>query len=306
MLCPPFCCGGAELHSELFNLSALCCFLSAGQRINIKAEAGQNVTLPCGAGKEKIRISLLEWTRPGLEKKEKIRVFTSRNGHPDPDLQHPSFRNRVYLQDGQMKDGDASLNLNDLKINDTATYECRVIQREEKTGERSVHQTSIHLEVSLPRPGTEERGGKEGGGKEGGGKEGGGKEREGKEGGGKEGGGKERGGFLGLTLGLLVLVLFVVVVVVAVIYKEKPSWFKLCSCQPPAEPKPDETEISTSGTQTAASSPEIQLILNETFRSEKSNQGGRRQGHKDGGPAGRGLPGLVLGLAPRREEDLWV
>uniref|UniRef100_A0AAZ1WWR2 Ig-like domain-containing protein n=1 Tax=Oreochromis aureus TaxID=47969 RepID=A0AAZ1WWR2_OREAU len=42
-----------------------------------------------------------------------------------PEDQHPSFKNRVDLQDRQMKDGDASLILKDVTIHDAGTYKCR-------------------------------------------------------------------------------------------------------------------------------------------------------------------------------------
>ncbi|XP_065325890.1 NACHT, LRR and PYD domains-containing protein 3-like [Pelmatolapia mariae] len=54
-------------------------------------------------------------------------VLLYRDEQFDPDEQHPSFKNRVDLQDRQMKDRDVSLILKNVTINDTGTYECRVI-----------------------------------------------------------------------------------------------------------------------------------------------------------------------------------
>uniref|UniRef100_A0A3B4GPQ9 Ig-like domain-containing protein n=1 Tax=Pundamilia nyererei TaxID=303518 RepID=A0A3B4GPQ9_9CICH len=46
-----------------------------------------------------------------------------------PDYQHPSFKNRVDLQDRQMKGGDVSLILMDLTTDDAGAYECYVVQK---------------------------------------------------------------------------------------------------------------------------------------------------------------------------------
>ncbi|KAL4008416.1 hypothetical protein ACER0C_002268 [Sarotherodon galilaeus] len=110
--------------------ASLCCFMflgvfgfvSAGQKI----VSGQNVTLPCRA-KNKISIVAVNWRRADLGEKY---VLYYQDGHFVKDNQHPSFKNRVDLQDRQMKDGNVSLILKNVTINDTGTYECQVAQRE--------------------------------------------------------------------------------------------------------------------------------------------------------------------------------
>uniref|UniRef100_A0A3P8QRC0 Ig-like domain-containing protein n=1 Tax=Astatotilapia calliptera TaxID=8154 RepID=A0A3P8QRC0_ASTCA len=83
--------------------------------------AGQNVTLPCRAPNNNKTITMVEWSRPDLGSEY---VLFYRNKQFAPDNQHPSFKNRVDLQDRQMKDGDVSLILKNVTINDTGTYEC--------------------------------------------------------------------------------------------------------------------------------------------------------------------------------------
>ncbi|XP_019210586.1 uncharacterized protein LOC109199726 [Oreochromis niloticus] len=97
-------------------------FVSADQK-NITAESGQDVTLTCRAPNNNI-ISL-EWSRADLGDEY---VLLYRDGKFVPANQHPSFKNRVDLQDRQMKDGDVSLILKDVTINDAGTYECGVVQ----------------------------------------------------------------------------------------------------------------------------------------------------------------------------------
>ncbi|KAL4008401.1 hypothetical protein ACER0C_002253 [Sarotherodon galilaeus] len=100
-------------------------FVSADQK-TITAVSGQNATLPCRAPNNSSSISIVEWTRADLRDEY---VLLYRDELFDPENQHPSFRNRVDLQDRQMKDGDVSLILKDVMINDNGTYECQVFMR---------------------------------------------------------------------------------------------------------------------------------------------------------------------------------
>ncbi|XP_076741757.1 coxsackievirus and adenovirus receptor-like [Maylandia zebra] len=153
-------------------------FVSADQKI-ITAESGQNVTLPCRAPNNNIILGV-EWNRADLETQY---VLFYRDNLFDPDEQHPSSKDRVGLQDRQMKDGDVSLILKNVTINDTGTYECRV-KTEKKCRENQSNVikepilnenafSSITLIVVPPGQtgGDTEDGGKEDGGKEDGGKE---------------------------------------------------------------------------------------------------------------------------------------
>ncbi|CAI5669705.1 unnamed protein product [Oreochromis niloticus] len=91
----------------------------------ITAKSGQDVTLKCRAPND--NVTVLNWTRSDL-KPEYVLLY--RDGHFVPDEKHRSFKNRSDLRDRQMKDGDVSLILKDVTINDTGTYECRVFMNE--------------------------------------------------------------------------------------------------------------------------------------------------------------------------------
>ncbi|XP_030580188.1 programmed cell death 1 ligand 1-like [Archocentrus centrarchus] len=132
---------------------------------NITAAFGQNVTLTCRAPNSNITVIAVEWSRADLESEY---VLLYRDEQFDPEHQHPSFKNRVDLQDRQMKDGDVSLILKDVTINDTGTYECHIIQRRTNRRKRAVYDTEpikiISLRVVDPPPGPS-GGLREGGGK---------------------------------------------------------------------------------------------------------------------------------------------
>ncbi|RVE60897.1 hypothetical protein OJAV_G00185860 [Oryzias javanicus] len=117
---------------------------SAG--LNITAEPGQDVILRCeDPGNNKI--ILLEWSKKDLVKKK---MFVIRNGRPLPADQHESFKNRVYLLQSDMKDGDLSVVLKNVTVNDTGTYECRVLQQDDPLGSPLKLISSINLQVSPP------------------------------------------------------------------------------------------------------------------------------------------------------------
>ncbi|XP_039464144.1 selection and upkeep of intraepithelial T-cells protein 7-like [Oreochromis aureus] len=193
----------------------LCCtllfvhvFVSADQK-NITAESGQDVTLTCRAPNNKIIV--VQWNRTDLGDEH---VLVYRDGHFLTDNQHPSFKNRVDLQDRQMKDGDVSLILKDVTINDTGTYECGVVLT--GTGHlKLINTTYLHVDP----PG--QTGGQE-------------KDEDNKDGG-KEYKEKEDGS-VGLKVGLSVLVVLLILAVVGfLIYRKHKQQQSVETNQPPVE-----------------------------------------------------------------------
>uniref|UniRef100_A0A669BRD5 Ig-like domain-containing protein n=1 Tax=Oreochromis niloticus TaxID=8128 RepID=A0A669BRD5_ORENI len=91
----------------------------------ITAESGQDVTLTCRAPNNNIRG--VQWRRDDLKADY---VFLYWDGQFVPDYRHRSFKNRVDLQNRQMKDGDVSLILNNVTIDDAGTYKCHIFIRE--------------------------------------------------------------------------------------------------------------------------------------------------------------------------------
>ncbi|CAI5671417.1 unnamed protein product [Oreochromis niloticus] len=88
-------------------------------------KSGQDVTLTCRTPNS-ILITAVKWSRTDLEP-EFVLLF--QDSLFVTDNQHPSFKNRVDLQDRQVKDGDVSLILKDVTTADSGTYECRIFMR---------------------------------------------------------------------------------------------------------------------------------------------------------------------------------
>ncbi|MEQ2233144.1 hypothetical protein ILYODFUR_018954 [Ilyodon furcidens] len=94
-----------------------------------------------------------EWSRTDLEPEY---VLHYRNEQVLPSLQHPSFKNRVDLQDRKMKDGDASLVLKNVSTDDRGTYQCRVTQKRSAHSKRTVLKpdliSTVYLDVAPSSP----------------------------------------------------------------------------------------------------------------------------------------------------------
>ncbi|XP_032364730.1 coxsackievirus and adenovirus receptor homolog [Etheostoma spectabile] len=106
---------------------------AASDLIEVTMDPGDDATLPCRAADSSIRA--VEWSRPDLQPDY---VLLYRDGRPDPYHQHLSFRDRVDLVDRDLKDGDVSLTLKNVNINDTGTYECRVAPGVSRRKKRAV------------------------------------------------------------------------------------------------------------------------------------------------------------------------
>ncbi|XP_039463948.1 coxsackievirus and adenovirus receptor homolog [Oreochromis aureus] len=118
-----------------WTLLCMCLHMVCAAEVKITIRVGQTVILPCQTPINKSDpMIVLEWSRPELGTEY---VLFYRDKNFDFDNQHPSFKNRVDLQDRQMKDGDVSLILKDVMINDTGTYECRVVRGRTNRRKRS-------------------------------------------------------------------------------------------------------------------------------------------------------------------------
>ncbi|XP_038588401.1 coxsackievirus and adenovirus receptor homolog isoform X1 [Micropterus salmoides] len=188
----------------LFACSWIFVLCQGTQELKETVKPGEDATLQC-RGHRGADIEVIKWNRPDL-KSDDIYVFFFRDNCSYENNTHESYRGRVKLRDPEMKDGDASVILKNVNINDTGTYQCRVREKKEKGKAELI--SIIMLTVTEPG---HTAGHKEGGDKEGGDKEGGNKEE----------GDKERNVGLRVALPVCVIVLVVVVVVVVVVIFKK-------------------------------------------------------------------------------------
>ncbi|KAL4008443.1 hypothetical protein ACER0C_002295 [Sarotherodon galilaeus] len=97
----------------------------------VTAESGQDVVLPCRIPTDKT-IQGMKWSRADLGDNY---VLFFRDERLDPDGQHPSFKNRVDLQDRNMNNGDVSLVLKNVTTADDGSYNCNIFNKVTKSWE---------------------------------------------------------------------------------------------------------------------------------------------------------------------------
>ncbi|XP_071315350.1 uncharacterized protein [Trachinotus anak] len=90
---------------------------------DVNGKPGENVTLHCVVPTQ-APIEVLKWVRPDLKSDGFVLFY--RDKVIKTSYQHPSFVDRVELRDPEMKDGDVTVILRNVSINDTGRYEGHV------------------------------------------------------------------------------------------------------------------------------------------------------------------------------------
>ncbi|XP_025761129.1 signal-regulatory protein beta-2 [Oreochromis niloticus] len=96
--------------------------LTVSAQNTVTAKSGQDVVLPCRVPSDKT-IRAVKWIRADLGDNY---VLLYRDERLDPENQHPSFKNRVDLQDRNMNNGDVSLVLKNVTTADDGSYNCKI------------------------------------------------------------------------------------------------------------------------------------------------------------------------------------
>lgn len=105
---------------------------------------GENVTFEC-VGPSHDPIEVVKWIKPDLKSDHYVYFF--RDEKPLKSYQHPIYVDRVELRDPQMRNGDVSVILNNVNVNDTGRYECMVSLS--STGRRKRAHTDLWCTIDL-------------------------------------------------------------------------------------------------------------------------------------------------------------
>ncbi|XP_032438823.1 matrix remodeling-associated protein 8-like isoform X1 [Xiphophorus hellerii] len=185
--------------------------LNPPDQTNITAEVGQETFLPCRSPDNK-PVLILQWIRSDLGSEY---VLLYRNDQLDPENQHVMFKDRVDLQDRQMKDGNVSLVLKNVTTDDRGAYECRIIQTETNSRRKTI----IIINLIVTSPGEPDGGNRDG-----------------------------PAGLIGpvvvpVVVSVILVILVIVVTVVCLIRKKKACWSPK-SKQSSEEPSPSQQPLT--------------------------------------------------------------
>uniref|UniRef100_A0A8C4EEV6 Ig-like domain-containing protein n=1 Tax=Dicentrarchus labrax TaxID=13489 RepID=A0A8C4EEV6_DICLA len=90
----------------------------------IVAKVGDDITLPCHLEPAVDAVAMtLEWMRSDLNS---IFVYVWRDGQDLVHTKHPSYKERTSLSIDELKHGNISLKLTDVKLSDEGRYQCYI------------------------------------------------------------------------------------------------------------------------------------------------------------------------------------
>ncbi|XP_030581627.1 uncharacterized protein LOC115777781 [Archocentrus centrarchus] len=175
-----------------FLLSCLLGHLDCTDNKQETVKRGENATLQCN-GTRGAAVIMLRWRKSDLQSElgntnKQLYVFYIKHNRTYENFQLPSFKGRVQLRDPQMKDGDLSVIIKNVSMNDAGIYECYAGY--DKEDPQLMRSTNLTVEEPGQQGGQSQDGGKEDGG--------------------------EKSGSVGLNVGLSVFAVLLVVVGVVV------------------------------------------------------------------------------------------
>ncbi|XP_054880766.1 butyrophilin subfamily 1 member A1-like [Poeciliopsis prolifica] len=115
-----------------------------GDPVNIKAEPGENVNLPCEADRNS-KVSVVDLTRNDLEPEC---VFLYRDEQIDVNLQNAQYLGRTELLSHYITDRNVNVTITNVTEKDSGEYECRV-QTEIRSNTRSKRAASEKTTITI-------------------------------------------------------------------------------------------------------------------------------------------------------------
>ncbi|KAM4714297.1 uncharacterized protein FYW61_019322 [Anableps anableps] len=140
---------GAVYAFSLASLYLAVSFSPSAEGLKMNATPGQDVTLSCKAWDYR-PLKIVEWSRSG---KTSEYILIVRNQNSDPIIPEQSYKGRVELLD--TKEGDVSLILKNVGVEDSGTYKCYAVKKANQR-KRAIMLPqpirTIYLDVAPPPP----------------------------------------------------------------------------------------------------------------------------------------------------------